>query len=194
MDWCVMKAIDNLRFSQQRRGGEGFSIVEVVVSAVILLAAVTGSIILYNLTARNTTLAGNQQDELAAVSADMAQVFRVNDQFICTTTTNCGCIGGSCVTSGSYPGENSYIPGGYILDSAVSAGIESLCNTGFGTRLATTINGLALPTKAASLGITRNAIANTSGSPHLYTVTWSSSRGSQLRQMTLYPTIAAWCP
>lgn len=172
----------------------GFSVAEVAVSAVILMAAVTGSVILFNLTNRNAQLAGQQQDEFSAVSADLAQILRVNDQFVCTSATSCGCIGGTCSTAATYPGESSYIPSGYINDSSISTGIASLCTTGFGSRLAAAVNALAQPTGTAGLGITRNAVANTSGSPHLYTVTWSSSRGTQLRQITLYPSVAAWCP
>lgn len=176
------------------RSNSGFSIVEIIVSVAILMAAVTGSMILFNLTNRNAQLAGQRQDELAAVSEDMAQILRVNDQFVCTSGTACGCLGGSCASASTYPGENNYIPDNYVTTKSLSDGITSICSAGFGSRVASTINQLGLPSKAQSLGVTRSATANTSGSPHLYTVTWSSSRGTQLRQVTLFPTVAAWCP
>lgn len=207
MDWRLRHLTPYHSTHHKHLGNSGFSLVEVMVSTVILSAAVIGSVILYNLTTRNARLAENKQAELSVISQDVAQVFRVNDQFVCTTATSCGCTGGSCASSDVYPGEGGYIPNGFVSstnDQSVQTAIQQICSSttnGFGKRVADAINSsLPAPPEFNQLGIERKAEPNRMDSDatspvQLYTVTWRrTSSNTILRQLTLAPTIAAWCP
>lgn len=168
----------------------GFSLVEVMVASVILLTSVTAAVTLFNFTNINARLGEEKQDEQAAISEDLAAIVRINDKFTCAGN------GTSCSSGSSYPNENEYIPG-------APDALSDICNadgtgTGFAPKLVDVINNLAVTSRLNELGITRSATApkdmNANNSPpHLYSIEWK--KGSvQLRQITLMPTVASWCP
>lgn len=163
-----------------------------MVSSVILLVSVTIAVSLLNFTNRNARSSQQQQDAQAAISDDLANILRVNDRYICTTTT-------SCSVDTSAPNEDRYMPSGWEPDdsrpsglNSTAEGIKAKCDSGFGSSLASTVNGLSTPTSLSQAQVSRSASAVTGS--NLYTVTWSNSSGTVLRQVTLYPTVAGWCP
>lgn len=170
-------------------GLDGFSLVEVMVASVILFASVTAAVTLFNFTNVNARLGEEKQDEQAAISEDLAAIAKINDKFSCIDDGNCS----SGIT---YPNENEYITGDPNSLSTICSpdGIGS----GFGPLLAEEINNLALTPRLNELNISRSATVPTSinaknAPPHLYSVEWK--KGSiLLRQITLMPTVASWCP
>lgn len=173
---------------------QGFTIVEVVIASVILFTSVTVAVTLFNFTNTNARLGEKKQGEQTAISEDLAQVIRLNDQYKCASSNDCS-------SNNSYPNENEYI-------SSNQAELDSICTTdkdtqgypgqGFAPRLVEEINQLSTPLRLKELGITRTATIiqnNSLGSPpHLYSVEWLDAAGTSLRQVTLFPTVAAWCP
>jgi hypothetical protein len=160
-----------------------------MVASVILLASVTAAVTLFNFTNINARLGEEKQDEQAAISEDLATVVQINDKFRCIDQS-------SCSSGNAYPNENEYIPGDLgALDNICSS---DGTGSGFAPLLVDTINNLALTQRLAELNITRSAaIAETMNEsdipPHLYSIQWK--KGSvQLRQITLMPTVASWCP
>ena len=157
-------------------------------ASVILFASVSIAVTLFNLTNRNATLGENKQDEQSAVSEDLAAVLKLNEQYRCNAP-------GSCSSGGSYPNENQYTSSG--KDDLDSICLDS-ANGGFAQRLVTAVNALALSTQMNELSISRTATIapnNLDGAPkHLYSVAWKNSAGTLLRQVTLLPTVASWCP
>ena len=167
----------------------GFSLVEVMVASVILFTSVTAAVTLFNFTNVNARLGEERQDEQAAISEDLAAIVQINDKFSCIDANNC--------SSGStYPNENEYIPGD-------PNGLSAICSpdgtgSGFGPLLVNAINNLTLAPRLKELNITRSAkipttINANNTPPHLYSIEWQKS-SITLRQITLMPTVASWCP
>ncbi|MBV2351510.1 hypothetical protein KUL97_07290 [Synechococcus sp. HK05] len=158
-------------------------------ASVILFTSVTAAVTLFNFTNINARLGEEKQDEQAAISDDLATIIQINDKFSCTDANNCS----SGIT---YPNENEYIPGD-------PNGLSAICGpdgtgSGFGPKLVDAINNLALAPRLNELNITRSAkipaAINTNNTPpHLYSIEWKKD-SITLRQITLMPTVASWCP
>lgn len=169
---------------------QGFSLIEVVVAAGLLIIVAVGSALLFVLSNRQTVSTRDREEQQSAISDDVAAIQRLNDRYSCTAGAN------SCAVASYDPNEDQYYPSG----SSNNTTFNDLCkNGGLITNLLTTINNTARPTSFTRLGITRNsatAVSDPSGEPmtHRYTVTWVNSNAQQLRQVTLVPTVANWCP
>ena len=179
----IALSAEALRFQSEA----GFSLVEVMVASVIMVVATTVAVSLFNYTNLNAKRTEAKQDEQSAVSEDIAAVIRLNEQYRCTGAA-------TCASMNDYPNENEYI-------TSNASDIQGICDeegggSGFGSLLAAEVNSLALPAQATDLNITRTAAeaTNQAAPEHLYTVTWQNSDGNQIRQLTLWPTIASWCP
>lgn len=177
-------------------GSSGFSIVEAMVAAFIFFTAVMISQSLFNFSTKNTGQVELSQNEQNAVESDAAEIQRINEQFSCTSASSSDC--NANLGSGNYPDEESYIPDGYNSTPATATWLQSNCSNGLGDELANYINTLPNST-LTNLGIIRTAFnVNTSGttteSKHLYKVTWTKGSGLTIKSLTLYPTLAAWCP
>ena len=177
--------------TQQKANGEsnpGFSLVEVMVASVILIASVSIAVTLFNFTNRNATLGENKQDQQSAISEDLAAVLKLNEQYRCTSAT-------SCSSGESYPNENEYTSDG-------KDDLDSICaktpDSGFAPLLVEAVNDLDPTPQINELNLSRRATIATNnpsnGPRHLYSVEWKNSAGISLRQVTLIPKIASWCP
>lgn len=174
----------------------GFSLVEVLVSIVIL--GVLGAGVATILTGGNTALIGtrstNQLEE--AVDQDLARIKDVAFKMTCCS--------GSCTTDSGRtspcsidPSTNTYyIPGKqnyYFPSSTLDTGETAIaaftakCNNGtLVTELVSLIGNASLPS-----GISRTFNTSQAAS-HRLTVAYSGATAS--RSYTLVPTLAAWCP
>lgn len=175
-----------------RRGASGFSLVELMISTLIFAMVTAGSLGMFTITTRQATLTRRLQEEEFAIRMDLATLLSMNDRFTCAS--------GSCQISSSAPGQNDYFP----TSSAAVTQFTTLCSNGqltvvpsasYGSGLVSLINATARTSAMQSLGISRSVSADTtSPAAHRYTVTWSGSDGTVLRQISLVPTTAAWCP
>lgn len=164
---------------------DGFSLVEVMLAAALMVIVAVGTAVLFTLSNRQTLESRIRQGEQAAISNDLATIQRLNDRYSCAS--------GSCAIAASDPGENDYYPG----TTATRASVDAQCSSGaLIDNLITAINAAATPASFSNLGIRRRPASANSDDPatNRYMVTWSSSDGRQLRQVTLVPTMAGWCP
>lgn len=174
----------------------GFSLVEVLVSIVIL--GVLGAGVATILTGGNTALIGtrttNQLEE--AVDQDLARIKDIAFRMTCCS--------GSCTTDSGRtspcsidPSTNTYyIPGKqnyYFPSSTLDTGETAInaftakCNNGtLVSELVSLIGNASLPS-----GISR-AINTSQAASHRLTIVYSGATAS--RSYTLVPTLAAWCP
>lgn len=159
---------------------------ELLVSSVIFAVVGTGSLLLLAVTNHQSNQNQRLQEQQFAISIDHSRIQAMNDRYTCAS--------GSCVldNSGAPPGENEYYPSGATAQTA----FLTLCSNGkLVDDLITLIGKEATTTQMQSLGINRTVVKEAVGSPptHRYTVSWSAA-GARIRQATLVPTAAAWCP
>ena len=175
-------------------GTIGFSLVEIMISTVILAMVSAGSLGMFTVTTRQTTISRLLQEEEFAIRMDLASIQNMNDRFTCYS--------GTCQidTVGAAPGQAEYYPDNALAlvkfnDLCSNSALLVVPSVSYGSGLVTLINATARPTELVSLGITRTVTVDaTSPTASRYTVTWNSSDGSLLRQINLTPTAAAWCP
>ena len=188
----------------RRRHGAGFSLVELMVSSVLLVLALTGTSVLFVESNRSSAAAETRYRKQALVDTDLARVRRLNDRYTCSS--------GTCTSLGSAElGKNDFFPPptSTAADGNSSAGqlFEALCNsTGLISQLVSDIG--APPSTLTAGGITYSIDTANQGQQtvsefgtnvvrnlHRYTITYTnSSSGELLRRVTLVPTTVAWCP
>lgn len=171
------------RRTTQQAGG--FSLVEMMMAAVLMVIATIGTVGMFNYGISQNSSSRGKQEEQSAISEDVADIQRINDRYTCSNQT--------CTVASSDPGENGYYPTG----SSPSSPFNTACLDGtLLDNLIATITTTATPTAFSNLGITRSVSANISsdGRYNRYTVTWRTTAGTRLRQITLVPTVAGWCP
>jgi prepilin-type N-terminal cleavage/methylation domain-containing protein len=174
----------------------GFSLVEVLVSIVIL--GVLGAGVATILTGGNTALIGtrstNQLEE--AVDQDLARIKDVAFRMTCCSgscTTDSGRTSPCSIdpSTNTYytPGKQNYYFPSSTLDTGETAitAFTAKCNNGtLVTELVSLIGNASLPS-----GISRTFNTSQAAS-HRLTVAYSGATAS--RSYTLVPTLAAWCP
>ena len=171
----------------------GFSLPEVVVSAVILVVSALGLFSLASMEISQSRGVQAGQEERAAIIDDISLILQVNNRFSCYSGV-CTAVGGV-----AEPSEKQYSPASSVSD----IDFRSLCNPpslsgpSLVDPLLVEIRELARGAKLVTLGITREVVKDSQDTPplaHRYHVTWKSSDNKLLRQITLSPTVAAWCP
>lgn len=165
--------------------GKGFSLVEMLVSSVILVIAGIGSVGLFTLSSRQAALSRSIEEGQFAISIDLANVLRMNDRYVCTAS-GCAISGGT-----TPPGENGYYP----ADSSGQALFLAKCADGsLSQGLVSLINEMGTTAQMQAQKMERAAVQDTSTpGAHRYSVSWKVN-GALIRQITLTPTTAAWCP
>ena len=175
-------------------GMGGFSLVEIMIATVIFAMVSAGSLGLFSVTTRQSKISRQLQEEEFAIRLDLASIQNMNDRFTCYS--------GTCQidTVGAAPGQAEYYPD----NASALVKFNYLCSNNallvvpsstYGSGLVALINATARPTELVSLGITRTVtVDSTSPTASRYSVSWTGSDGSLLRQMSLTPTAAAWCP
>ncbi len=186
------------------QGAAGFSLVELMVSSVLLVLALTGTSVLFVESNRSSAAAETRYRQQALVDTDLARVRRLNDRYTCST--------GSCTSLGSVElGKHDFFPPpvSTAANGNSSAGqlFEALCNsTGLITQLVADIG--APPAALTGAGITYSIDTANQGQQtvsefgtnvvrnlHRYTITYTNgTSGELLRRVTLVPTTVAWCP
>lgn len=181
---------------RSRQAAAGFSLVELIVSSALFLVMATGALALFAITNRQTIQSQTIQEQQFAIGVDLATIQRMNDRYTCAS--------GTCTVneSGGAPGENDYFP----TDASAQATFLALCQPSPSAVNPPTLSDalialiVARPATAEmqQLGISRTVLKDNESTAaplaHRYTVTWLSNQQAVLRQVTLTPTAAAWCP
>lgn len=173
------------KIRNRARRTDGFSLVEMVIAAALMVIATIGGVAMFNYSITQNQSSRGKQEEQAAISEDLAAIQVANDRYSCSDPD-------ACAVSSSDPGEDSY----YAAGAAPSATFNAACLDGtLIDNLITAINAQSAPSAFSPLGISRSVAKTPSSAAnyHRYTVTWSKG-STPLRQMTLVPTVAGWCP
>jgi Tfp pilus assembly protein PilV len=174
------------RIRRSTRQTAGFSLVEMMIAAVLMVVATIGTVGMFNYGISQNSSSRGKQEEQSAISEDVADIQRINDRYTCSSEE-------ACAVASSDPGEDSYYPEG----AEPSPSFNAACLDGtLLDNLIDTIESTATPAAFRTLGITRSVSASVSSDVRYnrYTVTWSNTAGTRLRQITLVPTVAGWCP
>ena len=175
----------------------GFSLMELVVAAVLMAISSMGGTYLFNQATRQARAISQTLEQQFAISNELAVIRDHNDRYSCAT------IPCSVQTGGNPPNQNQYVPANPD-DPAHTPTFRQLCASGLSNDLITHINSSAVPQLTGGNDVSRNAsldpassavvnVTNKSVRPHRYLVPWSAG-GRQVRQVQLIPTVAAWCP
>jgi len=168
-----------------RMNQAGFSLVELMLAASLMVIVAVGTAALFTLSNKQTLDSRGRQEEQSAVSDDLATIQRLNDRY--------SCANGTCAVASTDPGEDGYYPS----TTAARSSFDAQCSSGtLIDNLISAIGATATPAAFSNLGISRSTPSKDTAEPstNRYTVTWSNSGGRQLRQITLVPTVAGWCP
>ncbi|WP_216905451.1 prepilin-type N-terminal cleavage/methylation domain-containing protein [Synechococcus sp. CCY 0621] len=190
--------------AKRRRPANGFSLVELMVSSVLLVLALTGTSVLFVESNRSSAAATARYRQQALVDTDLARVRRHNDRYTCSS--------GTCTSLGTVElGKNDFFPSPTSTaatgNSTAGNSFEALCNsTSLITQLVADIG--SAPSNLTTAGIAYTINPNNQGQQtisefgtnvtrnlHRYTITYTNSTsGEVLRRVTLVPTTVAWCP
>jgi prepilin-type N-terminal cleavage/methylation domain-containing protein len=169
----------------------GFSLVELLVAAVVMAISSMGGTYLFNQATRQARAISQTLEQQFAISNELAVIRDHNDRYSCAT------IPCSVQIGVNPPNQNQYVPANPD-DPAHTPTFRQLCTVGLADNLISHINSTP---KLTGSEITRRASTDLSsyGSPsstppQRYLVRWSGTDGRVLRQVQLIPTVAAWCP
>jgi type II secretory pathway pseudopilin PulG len=175
--------------TRRSAGQEGFTLVEILLVAIVLSTGLVGIASLSTIANRNQSNSLSEATRVNAIASDIAAIQRINDRYTCgsvTTTT------GSCAISSSDLSQSGYFPS----NANGQTNFKNRCaytpsNFDLVTDLASNIP--ALPAALTSAGVTRSIATNVQAGIHRYTVTYAFG-GNTVRTLTLVPTAAQWCP
>ncbi len=175
---------------------DGFTLIEVLVATLILAVVSIGTVAALNTSTRQLRRSGDINELNALIESDLAVVRTANDRLVCNDATT------GCIIAANDPGATGYFPNtanqanidffvrlcGYRVEASPPNDI-GIFNTaaGFATQLVA-----LLP--AADARLQRNVNVEDGG--HRYTVRYTRPGGDNtiLRQVTLVPATASWCP
>ena len=181
----------------QPQRNSGFSLVELLVAAVLMAISSMGGTYLFNQATSQARAIRQTLEQQFAINNELAVIRDHNDLYSCAS--------GSCSvqTGVNPPNQNQYVPANPD-DPAHTPTFRQLCASGLSNVLIDHINSTAVPQLTGGNDVSRNASldpassavvngTNKSVRPHRYLVTWSAG-GRQVRQVQLIPTVVAWCP
>jgi type II secretory pathway pseudopilin PulG len=179
--------------SRRGRSSSGYSLVEIIIATLVFVVAGAGAVSLFTLVTRQASMTQSQQEEQFATAIDEGAILRLNDRYSCAS--------GACTvgTSTVSPGENGYYPDQLAAVNSFKALCNALtsANRSLVDDLVTQIQSLPVTTQMTRLGVSRQVneeLETVAPLAHRYRVAWISRDGEVLRQITLTPTAAAWCP
>jgi prepilin-type N-terminal cleavage/methylation domain-containing protein len=165
---------------------DGFTLVELLVSTVIIGIILGGLLAFPQIIGRGSQQTQRQNESQSAIDTDLANMRAL--------ANNLSCCSGSCTTSPSPDDCNSVGPGNqdfYVpkSNSPASSTFRTACTSG---TLAASLKS-NLEARSPSAGITSRTIVVDSGSAHRVRITYTAP-GNVERVAILVPTAAAFCP
>jgi prepilin-type N-terminal cleavage/methylation domain-containing protein len=190
---------------------QGFTLVEMLVSAVILATAMSAVALLQNTGSRSLNTQALSTSLNALIDQDLARIQALDRQFSCCTGNPCTADQAAIAASSSCRDSsgNSTSPGGNsfysprVLDSqqqvrpdtAEMAAFRTACsNGGIASGLSSLLPSVSAPSSPATLN---RAVAVADPASNLLQLTYNGSISGNTvitRVVNLIPTAAAWCP
>jgi prepilin-type N-terminal cleavage/methylation domain-containing protein len=185
----------------------GFTLIETLVSLVVISIAAVGAIAAFNLITQSVGGTGLQADRSRRIDADIAAISRLSE-FYTSCSTPAGAVpanisspdaacGAGSAAAGVQIGNSFY----YFPDPTNTANVNAFFTACRSTTEAshitanfrTAINGLGQP----GGGVTRQAATRIAGgdpSNHIVQVEWRDPQNRVLRSLRITPLVSAWCP
>lgn len=189
----------------------GFTIIELLVSSLILTVAVSGSVIAYNLITRSADQTGVRLDQNRLIDADLATIrYRAElftscldpegDVNTATPGDPVSCTGDDVDFGNSfyYFPELPLDAQGNVTDDsdAITFGAACTPDSGTGTTTLRTnfLNVIGGEVELAG-NVTRQAPTAVTGTSYLVRITWvdPTRNNRELRSVDLAPVVSAWC-
>lgn len=176
----------------------GFSIVEIAISAALLIITAIGVSSIFNRVTFSLRRSSAYDAVASAISADLASIERLNNNYTCKA--------GTCGVTTAPPTKFDYAPDS--SNQTAMASFKDLCQSGnISAKLITLIDQIPSLTTAnstAAISINRTVkphpdnLNDTDYPRHLYIVEWKwklpDSEKEFKRMIVLSPTVANWCP
>lgn len=191
------------------KGTEGFTLIEVLVSSVIILIAMVGSIAAFNLIVQSVRGTGLRADQSRRIDAQIAEISRISEIYTACGTPE-GAVPADPVTPATacagttvnVEAGNSYY---YFPDPANPAFVArffAACRSGAESGHITAafvdaIDAINPPVGTFEGNVTRLAAARVDPldlSNHVVQVIWESDTGLELRTFGISPLVTSWCP
>ncbi|KEF41342.1 MAG: hypothetical protein ER33_11885 [Cyanobium sp. CACIAM 14] len=173
--------------------GTGFTLVEILVGAVLL--AIVGSLtaLVFSVSNRSTVSSTAIANANAAIDTDVSRIKEVAERFTCcsgTCTADATAIAtavaaGTC--AGSVGDSTYYFPQNPDTNTTATANFTSACASGLTTNLISQIPAASLPA-----GISRAVQDDGDATARRIRITYTG--GGVNRVVKIVPTVASWCP
>lgn len=193
------------RGSSAKAGSRGFTLVEVLASSVIMLIAVAGSIVAFNLITQSVRGTGLRADQSRRIDSQIAEVSRLAEIYTsCGTpagavppnppTVATACAGG---TANVQIGNSFY----YTPDPANIVAVDDFytaCRSAdpanhITANFMNAVDNLQAP-NGAVLRLPSARVDEDDASNFLVEVTWTDPGNRVLRRFRISPLVSAWCP
>jgi prepilin-type N-terminal cleavage/methylation domain-containing protein len=209
----MSRACASLAKSSSRRPGQsgdgGFTLIEVIVAAVVMLVAMVGAISAFNLVTQSLRGTGLRADQSRRIDAQIAEISRlIEDYTACTTPAGAvppspfdpatACLGD---TSSIVKGNSFY----YFPDPSDASNVNAFfaaCGSATASSHITAnfiaaIDAIVPLPGVLDQGVARDSAARVNSSDasnSLVRITWRDSANRVIRQIQVVPLLSAWCP
>jgi prepilin-type N-terminal cleavage/methylation domain-containing protein len=173
----------------------GFTLVELLVAAVVMVLASAGGSALFNQATRQAAQIRLNLEQQVAIASDLSAILELNDRYSCATGS-CSATLPANPAAEPPPNQDQYAPSDPD-DPGHTPTFRQRCLAGLLTSLLATLgSNTTLPGTTIQRTVVldpANSVGGASVPPHRYLVTWRQG-ATTLRQVQLVPTVAAWCP
>jgi type II secretory pathway pseudopilin PulG len=163
----------------------GFTILEVVVAAMVIALASSAGAVLSGVSTRSLSSSNSQSLQQSRIEADLAGIRELAETY--TWCSGSGTFS-SCVTGVTARSENYYFPP--AASTAAISAFETACSDTGSDSLNTALVA-AIDARPAPQGVSRSVVSDDIAT-HRLRITYSGSAVN--RVVLLVPTVAAWCP
>jgi prepilin-type N-terminal cleavage/methylation domain-containing protein len=193
MNVPLRSSLDRLRLFGNPLEDLGFTLVEVLVSSVVITVAVAGSIAAVNLIVQSVRGTGNLAAQNRVIDRDISNIYGVSERFGACTNPQ----GNTAACPAQDPLNSSYY---FPEDTANVDAFFTACNSAnAGTHITAnfiTAIGAIDPGPDLGEGVTRAVVERVDGADpanHLVRIEWRAGN-RELREIRLRPIVSSWCP
>lgn len=208
-----------LRGRQSHRNAAGFTLIEVLVSSVILLVATVGSIGAFNLITQSVRGTGLRADQSRRIDSQIAEISRLSEVYTACkesdgevpddpdpTADPDDQVDAVCGSGASAAGIEFAPPNSYYFfpvdDANIDAFLYDACRAGAGSghitdNLIDAIDEIEPASGIIEGDVQRLAadrVDDSNPANHLITISWQDGGGRNLRTFSISPLVSAWCP
>jgi type II secretory pathway pseudopilin PulG len=185
--------------SHRKQPVSGFSLVEILVATVILLAATAGITSAINFSNRSTLLTEASSRDSAAIDTNISEILGLAERFTCcsgTCTSDAAAIaaaGAKC--TGVFGDANYYFTGSNLADQTDLSNFLTRCQAAStASDLVTPLISQITASVPAPNGIARTIAPDPDLPASTHTIRVIYTGNNINRVVKVVPTVAVWCP